>query len=308
MTKPGRQFELAVSEFAKSLDEKATVLFDHRIPDRDTGTPRQVDVWIEANLMGHWPVGVLVSCKDHKRPVSISGIGTFQSELRSVGASCGVMYSSSGFSKPAIQKARAIGITCCVLLRDEPPRVPECLWFTSYLFRPSVRFDLVRRIGKFTSLDTWNDLLSIKDIGVNHNSMMQLIDGAYDEAERASRDRYLKAPGFPEDLVSTLILDDSDCEDNQLELQIGVHWKGFMGRLESNRITGSFCLNNGSFRGNQACPVIDLKGSDPGEGWEEIDRDSFTQPKRGIVAMCFGTSASKSIRDALGGQPIPAGE
>ena len=60
MSKPGRDFEEAVYAFANTL--KAEVLFDHQIPDRDTGELRQCDVWINAKFGEHWPLSILVSC------------------------------------------------------------------------------------------------------------------------------------------------------------------------------------------------------------------------------------------------------
>jgi hypothetical protein len=68
----GLAFEKAVHVFANTLDSKAEVLFDHKVPDRDTGTPRQCDVWINAKFGGHWPLSILVSCKDQKKKLNVS--------------------------------------------------------------------------------------------------------------------------------------------------------------------------------------------------------------------------------------------
>ena len=59
--KPGRKYEEAVYAFAKTLDPSAEVLFDHKMPDRDTGELRQCDVWINAKFAGHWPLSILIS-------------------------------------------------------------------------------------------------------------------------------------------------------------------------------------------------------------------------------------------------------
>ena len=105
--KPGRKFEKAVYAFAKTLDPAAEVLFDHNVIDRDTGESRQCDVWINAKFGGHWTQSIIVSCKDHRRKLHVGDIGTFCDEKRATGATMGVIYSRTGFSKPAIQKARA---------------------------------------------------------------------------------------------------------------------------------------------------------------------------------------------------------
>jgi hypothetical protein len=93
MIKPGREFEEAVYTFAKALDPTAEILFDHSVLDRDTGKPRQCDVWINAKFGGHWPISILVSCKDHNRKLHVGDIGAFCDEVRSTGASTGVISS-----------------------------------------------------------------------------------------------------------------------------------------------------------------------------------------------------------------------
>lgn len=44
MAKPGRDFEGAVYQFVKMLSPDAQALFNAKVPDRDTGSLRQVDV------------------------------------------------------------------------------------------------------------------------------------------------------------------------------------------------------------------------------------------------------------------------
>jgi hypothetical protein len=66
VTRPGKAFEKAVYAFARKLDPNADVIFDAKIPDRDTGKMRQCDVWINAKFGGHWPISILVSCKDKR--------------------------------------------------------------------------------------------------------------------------------------------------------------------------------------------------------------------------------------------------
>ena len=63
MDKPSEQFEKDVWAFVKALDPSATVLFNHKVQDINTKTPRQVDAWINAKYGGHIPVAILVSCK-----------------------------------------------------------------------------------------------------------------------------------------------------------------------------------------------------------------------------------------------------
>src|SRR2546430_2453487 len=96
--KSGRDFEEAVFSLVKALDPTADVKFDHKVIDRDTGTPRQVDVWVNGKYGGHFPFSLLISCKDYNRKVTVQQMGTFCDELRSTSASFGVIYSHAGFT------------------------------------------------------------------------------------------------------------------------------------------------------------------------------------------------------------------
>jgi predicted helicase len=138
-----REFERAVYDFVKALDPSATVLFDHKVPDRDTRTPRQVDVWVEAKLLGHFPVSVLVSCKAHKRKVDIAKMDAFVKEVQSAGASLGVIYSTSGFTPGALRKAKAHGLPCCRLYRDQPADIPQTLFLWNYCFQAAFIISLL---------------------------------------------------------------------------------------------------------------------------------------------------------------------
>lgn len=86
-----KDFETAVARFIAALDPDATVKHNVYLPDRDTGHPRQRDVWIEARICGVFPVKVLVSCKRWDRKLNEQDIDAFVGELRSSGAHKGVI-------------------------------------------------------------------------------------------------------------------------------------------------------------------------------------------------------------------------
>ena len=112
---PWREYERAVTRFLQALGEDAKVTHDGKIPDADTGLPRQRDVWIEWSLGGHFPVQALVSCKHLSRPLDQQDIDHFRGEMESANAHLGIVYSKSGFRDAAIQKARQLGFHCCRL-------------------------------------------------------------------------------------------------------------------------------------------------------------------------------------------------
>jgi len=101
-----KEFERAVADFVSALDKNTVVRHDVHRPDQDTGFNRQYDVWVDAKVCGIFNISVLISCKHKSRKLSVQDIDTFIGELHSTGANKGVLYSYSGFTQPAIEKAR----------------------------------------------------------------------------------------------------------------------------------------------------------------------------------------------------------
>jgi hypothetical protein len=93
---PWKLFERAVAQFVAALDPSAIVRHDVRLPDIDTGEPRQRDVWVEAKVCNHYPLKLLISCKHTASPIDSQDMDAFIGERRSAGADKGVMYSLSG--------------------------------------------------------------------------------------------------------------------------------------------------------------------------------------------------------------------
>ena len=83
----------------------------------------------------------------------------FIGELLSSGAQKGVIYSFSGFTKPAIDKAQAKGISCCRLYQDETTNLPESLLFDAYLLTPVAHFRPTVLEYSIGQPETVNDLL-----------------------------------------------------------------------------------------------------------------------------------------------------
>jgi hypothetical protein len=71
MGNKGKDFEHAVFAMLQALGPDAKIYFDHKIPDRDTGTSRQCDAWIEGLFLDHFPIKYLISCKDKSRKLNI---------------------------------------------------------------------------------------------------------------------------------------------------------------------------------------------------------------------------------------------
>lgn len=299
MTKLGADFEKAVFTFAKTLDPAAEVLFDHKAPDRDTGTPRQCDVWINAKFGGHWPLSILVSCKDHNTKLDIGDIGTFCDEVRSSRASTGVIYSRAGFTKPALEKAKSNGVACCRLYQNEPADIPSSIVFEHFACTPQIRLALQTDVSK-TQLKTWNDIFDIPEGNMN---LLDVIASEFAKGENASIQEGAKQKSFPLDWEKNIVFitDDTGIE---LKVQLSGHWKWYRARLEATLLDGSYCLSDESFKGTLIGPTIDLRGEHPGEAWVEITDRSLALPTNRILAVLYQGDVKTALRENVGPQTV----
>jgi hypothetical protein len=298
MVKHGAEFEKAVLEFVKALDPQAEVLFNHKVPDRDTGTSRQCDVWINAKFGGHWPLSILVSCKDHNTKLDINDIGTFLEEKRSTGAGYGVIYSKAGFTKPAIEKAKINGIACCRLYQKEPADIPGLIVFESFACLPNIQLRIIN-IKSSRNIQIWDDIFNLKD---ESGIFIDYIEKEFRKAEQQSVDKVAQSLSFPLDWQLTLRHISAD-EDEEISFQIVAIWKKYKAHVEATLLNGSYCISNNSFRGSFTGPWIDTQNTHPGDAWVEIDEPNFVLPKNTMLAILY----SGDIKDALkklGTQPI----
>lgn len=291
----GLEFEEAVFRFAKTMDPHAQVLFDHSIPDRDTGEPRQCDVWINAKFGGHWPLSILVSCKDHKRKLHSGDIGTFRDEVRSTGASTGIIYSRSGFTQPALRKAQASGFPCCRLYHHEPADIPETIYFEHFACSSQIRLKLIEMLPDDTAV-TWNDIFAIehKDGTVLDNICIEI-----DDAERNALDQIKTTAYFPTDWELEIQLSD-DRYSTSIKIRVFGHWKKYKAQMEAILLDGSYCLTDKSFQGTQFGPWIDTQSVHPGKPWTEIDETGFSMPDNRMIAILYHGNVKDALQEKVG--------
>jgi hypothetical protein len=298
MSKSGREFEEAVWAFVQTLDPSAEVLFNHIVPDRDTGTPRQCDVWINARFGGHWPISILASCKDHKRKLDVGDIGTFCGEVRSTGASTGVMYSKSGFTKPALKKAKANGLSCCRLYQNEPADIPAAVWFESFACAP--RIGLTLQTPTIDSeLKNWNDIFNIGFV----DSSRTVVDKIVEVFHKVENEAVEEAKGmgqFPKEWLVDIEFSSTHPPEEKLGLHMHCIWKKYKGRVEASLINGSYCLSNGSFHGSQSMPWIDIRSEHPGDNWIEITDQEIELPTNWIITILYHGDLAQALREQLG--------
>ena len=269
MSAPWQDFGRAVAALCQALAPDAKVTHDAKTVDVDIGSRRQRDVWIEAPMGGHFRVKILVSCKRYARKVTVQQVDAFLGELGSSGANLGVIYSAAGFTRNALAKAKARGISACVLLANQPPPIPAVLLFDAYFL--DERIQLVAT-GLTGAVD-WKALLNADTV----------IDGETLPVHRAL------AAGFASDLsklqeavgdkaMPVRVKMVTVAEADGIEpVRVGVQsqWAIFRVRTEAWLVNGSYNFTAEDFKGSIATPSIDTWSSDPGLGWEPIGEDEI---------------------------------
>lgn len=299
-SKPGKDFEKAVFAFVQTLDPSAEVIFDHKVLDRDSDTWRQCDVWVNAKFQAHWPISILISCKDHTRKLDIGDIGTFCDEVRSTGASMGVIYSRTGFTGPALKKAKANGLACCKLYRNQPPDIPAQIWFESYACYPSVGLALISPdLGDEAA--TWNEIFDTSFVDEDGTVLDKLVE-IYSEYEQKAVEKPRRTGKFPQDWAFDIAFH-NDSEKNLVIRMQGL-WRKYKARLAGSLINGSYCLSNDSFFGSQSTPWIDMKGEHPGDGWIEMTDQNHAYASNQILAIVYQANIQQTLREKLGPKRI----
>lgn len=269
MSAPWQDFERAVAALCQALAPDAKVTHDAKTFDVDIGSRRQRDVWIEALIGGHFPVKILVSCKRYARKVTVQQVDSFLGELGSSGANMGVIYSASGFTKDALAKAKARGISACVLLANQPPPIPAVLLIDAYFL--DERIQLVAT-GLAGTID-WKALLNANTV----------VDGETLPVHRALAAAFASDfPALKEAVgkkaipvrVNMVTLAEADGVE---PVRVGVQsqWAIFRARTEAWLVNGSYNFTGEDFKGSVATPSIDTWSSYPGPGWEPITEDEI---------------------------------
>jgi hypothetical protein len=268
-----KEFEIAVTNFIKALDPSAKVTHDAMLPDKDTGTLRQRDVWIETKVSKHFSLQILVSCKRYKVKLNQQHIDAFIGELLSSGAQKGVIYSYSGFTKPALDKAKARGISCCRLYQNEPADIPEMLSFHAYLLTPAFHFwaawlELIE--GQPQILGELYELNMSTDDGASVKLIDLMID-KYIEKRALIRGNAQSTGELPEKWTDQIELKNPVTGINMLVIEFGGDWDIYEATLKGYLLNGSYAFTEKEFKGEQSFPKVDDTGPQPGEYWNKID-------------------------------------
>lgn len=294
-----KDFELAVYDLARRLDPHAKVLFDYKVRDRDTDTLRQRDVWINAKFGGHWPLSILVSCKDYARKVNVMDVGAFCDEVRSSGACMGVIYSRRGFSIAAVKKASANGYSCCRLYKDEPADLPDQILFPHhFVSNPSIQLS-VHVQHEMPALRTWDDLFNLLQPCVEDEkrTVLDLIVSEFKNSEvQAVQTRML-----PENQITSVPV----IREGEVVLSIEVNciWKHFRCETKAILLNGSYCLTNNNFFGEQRGPWIDTWSANPGPQWERVERP-IKLPEPSVSITLYSSDIHGLLRQVMGSKTL----
>jgi len=285
-----KEFEIAVANFISALDPSAKVTHDAMIPDKDTGTLRQRDVWIETKVSNHFSLQILVSCKRYKSKLNQQHMDAFIGELQSSGAQKGVIYSYSGFTKPALEKAQARGISCCRLYQDEVSDLPEMLSFHAFLLTPAVHFWATWLETIEGQPETLGELYAL-DMPLANGSTIKLLDLIIDKylaKQKVIRAIAQETGDLPEKWTDAITLQHPMRNKDILIIEFGGDWDIYEATLEGYLLNGSYSFTENEFRGRQSFPNVADVGPEPGEVWKRIEKLPSEPIKKLIVGVIYG--------------------
>lgn len=120
MAKAGDEYQEIVGGVQRALDPGATVKVGTWVIGPDG--KRDLDVEVRGTVEGR-PRFILIECKDWRRRVGIDVVDALKSKREDLGADQAIIYSNSGFTKPALHKADRIGIDALSALRASDGRI-----------------------------------------------------------------------------------------------------------------------------------------------------------------------------------------
>lgn len=308
MSKDWKNFEEAVAQFVQALDPTAQVTHNYKERDRQSGALRQRDVWIETTACKMFPLSILVSCKRLRRKIDQSHIDTFYGELNSSRANIGVLYSYSGFTVPAISKARELGIHCCHLFQNEAPEIPKVLTLEAYHCRSSISLSVDHERLAGWGIENWGDLFNVQCPSEETNiAVVDLISRLYIEAEKSSVEATKWGVEVPQPFnVGIEITSETRSLDS---VRIFAHgkWDFYRARLEAYLLNGSYSFTAEKFVGEIAMPAVDRLSPEPGPGWEAIEAPPAMKPGS-VWTVFYESHVKESLLESLSEKTITHNE
>ncbi len=120
----GRSLELLVARIKQHQVPEATVHSPDRVPDRDTGQSREVDVGIHVPRNGGTTF-IAIECRDRKAVQNVEWVEQLICKKQSIGADVLVAVTSSRFFRPARIKALKHGVILARMTKKLPEEIGE---------------------------------------------------------------------------------------------------------------------------------------------------------------------------------------
>lgn len=293
-----RVFETSVATFLQALDPNSKVTHNANLPDRDTGRSRQRDVWIETSYGGHIKFNILVSCKKYRRRVSVQDMDAFLGELSSSGAAVGVLYSYSGFSPAALEKARARGVSCCSLYENEPAHIPGSIIYDSYFYRANFQMSY-----RATNLIDRAELLRLmrmrREVDGKLVGAIPQLAAHYDEYVTGA---VAKGKGYIFDRAAQISVSIHNVPTaGTFTAILAITWDVFRARQEAFLVSGSYNFTDSSFAGEITGPAINMVNATPDAGWELLSwpLPPFSGGPHPIAIIATAEDMQKTIEEGL---------
>ncbi len=173
----------------------------------------------------------------------------------------GVLYSRSGFSAPAIRKAKANGVSCCRFFENEPARgLPESLVVPHFIAVLRLKWVFP---ANFDAKLTWGEFFDLKS---NQFTLIDLVLKKLHELESEQISKAQHSGGIPANLAIDFSL------STGTTFRVEGHWRFFQAVLEAYLLEGEYVVTAEKLSASITSPLIDLHSANPGPGWKEISR------------------------------------
>jgi Restriction endonuclease len=126
LQRPGQDLQRLVRVIERATHHDGNVLVESskRLRDKVTGRLREHDV-VLTFTQRHHKILVALECRDRSRKVGVNSVEEFHSKCRDTGVHRGIIVSSIGFTRTALEKAAHYDIGCLSL--DQAARLDWCL-------------------------------------------------------------------------------------------------------------------------------------------------------------------------------------
>lgn len=144
------EYQNLVSEVMKALYPKASIKINSITMGPDGY--RDIDVEVKENS-GNKKKFLFIECKDQRKPIGIEIIDAVKSKSEDLKADETIVFSNSGFTRPAIKKALRLKIRLYSAMKNNSRLVKTKIY--------------KKIIAKRLSVDTWNLIIDLLDNNLN---------------------------------------------------------------------------------------------------------------------------------------------